>query len=194
MEETKKRGDHVINNNVLKIYKRMLDMYVNKVYGITFDHLRPYIDDEVLVQSYDNPIDSVPIRKSIQEEMVVNLSPGYIDENQAEYGSKAQSLVEKVVTYMQYCKGRINRPDHSYDDSYVQLRNEINRLIIAINAKETYVDGEALKLWLKSGGSKKKFDTAKKVVAYMFESLDYGGRNIANRWAISLDLANQRRA
>ncbi|XP_069478129.1 uncharacterized protein [Ambystoma mexicanum] len=171
------RGEHVINNNVLKLFKKIIDEFVDCHMNTCFEELifsgrvTPTMG---VYRDYYQPLPPDQTR-AIQIEMVAHIPDDelYIDANAAIYGWSAASIQMSVVSCMQTL---FEAQTMHIPASHLTARESaLKALIYTMNANQVYVDQDAKRYWLLQGGSLYKFQKAKEATATMLERLIYTG-------------------
>ncbi|XP_029431305.1 uncharacterized protein LOC115075199 [Rhinatrema bivittatum] len=190
------RGEHVFNNDILKLFRKMIDNLIEMQYGqltYTFERLvqEGLITRNLKIyQAYYHPLPE-QYKRAIETEMVVHLPENafYINANGMIYGKYIGYLKAMVMFYLERQFQRlvllINRSD---DVTYIQnYRRSICYMVQLINSREIYVDNVAKWYWV--GGDAKKearFQDVKSQIAQMFGRLVADDRNEISCWMTEL--------
>ncbi|XP_046382091.2 uncharacterized protein LOC124153027 [Haliotis rufescens] len=175
------RGEHVINNNVLKVFKTIIDRFAARIES-TADQLLENKNDTAAYRAYHTPLPEATIQ-SIRYEMVAHIpeEEPYIDANATVYGTAIGEICDMVVTYMY---------DYSSNNSYSgpAVDKSITELIRLMNNSQLYVDEYAKQYWLRHGGDEAKFQDSRQQVVKMFRRLcaPTSGENEAKQWVRDL--------
>lgn len=162
------RGDHVINNSVLRVYKDIIDQFLRDHLKIGFNEivkgLRRYPESSSIYKDRENPLaDDIP--DNIQKKMVAFFPPGYpyIDTNAAEYGRLIQSLRQSATSHMieLYKAANANRAMGT-----IQYTRAIKDNIFKLNAKPVYVDTMAADYWVNKAVSSDIREKARRKAMY----------------------------
>lgn len=171
-----RRGEHVINNNILKLFQSIVDDYIDKVgHGKNYNQL---IRDGKLkpgmkvVEACERPM-AESFKMAISKELVAHVQEQkqYIDANAVAYGTKIQEIRGGVVTYMLLAKDVLaNPPD---PPKLTNAEKIIEMAVEEFLAREYFLDPQALSIWLKKGGKMKRYEEVKKEVIRMFRLVEY---------------------
>ncbi|XP_046382094.1 uncharacterized protein LOC124153031 [Haliotis rufescens] len=175
------RGEHVINNNVLKVFKTIIDRFATRI-GSTAAELLGNKEHTATYQAYYRPLPQ-DITQSIGYQMVAHIpeEDQYIDANATAYGAAIKEISDMVVTYMYdyYSNNFYSGP--AVDRSIIDL-------IRLLNNSQLYVDEYAKQYWLRHGGDEAKFEDSRQQVVKMFRRLcaPTSGENEAKQWVRDL--------
>ncbi len=126
----------------MKVYRKIIDKFIKIQFGLTYDALRPYLDDNSsVVRARNNPLDDKNMELFI-EAMVACIEEDqvYIDANGFQYGIVVKIFIEICSTWMA----------HRYSgDRDFYSRDMVNALITYINLVLIYVDFAALEIWIR---------------------------------------------
>jgi len=186
-EPDKKRGDHVINLDVIKICRKILDQFLENnsryFYGNSFADLvqRGYIpENSVAYSSYFEPFNA-NITAGLTS-MVVDLNVP--SPNDTEYGQESASLRVMSVHFMmllfQYLlleEVRDREPIiiDGLRNIWQFVRTDINQVVNQLS-QGVYVDDLALAKWLQNGGNRGVYEQRRNAVKNMFSNFSNGGR------------------
>jgi len=153
------RGEHVINNNVLKVFKNIIDAFLQGQ-GTTMGAViaAGLSSNSRVFRAYDSPMTDADT-EFIREVAVARIpaTVPYIDANAVLYGCAALILRNDCVSYMNV---RVMLTDWER-----RLEMEVER----INHYELYVDRAALDYWSRSRGADVgRYEAVKQRVADMF--------------------------
>ncbi|XP_046563076.1 uncharacterized protein LOC124271950 [Haliotis rubra] len=180
-KKTSQRGEHVINNNVLKVFRTMIDRFAAKI-GSTAAQLLEKKEHTAAHQAYYAPLPEATTQ-SIRYHMVAHIpeEDPYIDANATVYGIASGAISDMVVTYMYDYYG-----NNSYNAPVVD--RSITELVHLLNESHLYVDEYAKQYWLHHGGSEATFEESRRQVVQMFRRLctPTSGENEAKQWVRDL--------
>ncbi|XP_067669299.1 uncharacterized protein [Haliotis asinina] len=180
-KKTSRRGEHVINNNVLKVFRTMIDRFAAKI-GSNASQLLANKEHTAAYQAYYAPLPEATTQ-SIRYAMVAHIPEDdhYIDANATAYGAAIGIISETVVTYMYdyYSNNSYNAP---------VVDRSITDLVRLLNESQLYVDEYAKQYWLHHGGSEALFEESRQQVLHMFRRLcaPTSGENEAKQWVRDL--------
>ncbi|CAF3319015.1 unnamed protein product [Rotaria sp. Silwood2] len=172
--EKSKRGEHVINNDVLTVQKDIINTFVNCV-KIFDSRQRSIIETKIeqetatdIHQAYHEPFDS-EVKRNIESVMIANIPDDmfYFDANQLLYGVLIDILRNAAKNHMQYL---YTRKKHAFLQGSASSPL-IHAICKSMNEIPAYVDHYALKHWLNNGGSRETFNQSKTAVSGMFQHL-----------------------
>lgn len=175
-KEPASRGEHVINNNVLNVYRDIVNSFVQDVLG---DNLEDMIDSVRLspnsnvLQSIYQPVPE-HIANFIRNIMKVHPTESYLDVNSENYGREIELLRNVIVSYMEAINNGLD--DTTNFDSLPGFERNVRDTVLEFLAGRYYVDEVALKLWLQKH-KKERFEEAEKEVERMFRDLIYDDGN-----------------
>ncbi|CAG2193978.1 unnamed protein product [Mytilus edulis] len=183
IQKPARRGEHVINNNVLRVYRDIIDDFVGDITGM--DNIQSLVDigrlssDSRIVQAYYQPL-SEEFMDLIRNRMVVHLDEDYLDKNSINYGQQIEILRGSVGMYMRSIYENLTSKDRLDSNSFGicswerQIRTSVEDFI----AGNYFVDDQALKIWLrKRGNDQNTYDRSHREVVRMFRRLIYDGTN-----------------
>ena len=185
-KEPSRRGEHVINNNILKFFRSVVEDFMSRAMpGRSFEELvsRGKITPNMRVyESYNNPL-TPPYQAAVQKELVAHMDKSYIDANSVVYGVRVQQVRGMVVSYML----AIYHDNHS---QLPQMERHIIEQIEEFIAGEYFVDEYALKVWLTEGGTTARYEDVKAQVVQMFRRVEYhNGNDEVIQWVRELKQA-----
>ncbi|XP_046568822.1 uncharacterized protein LOC124277197 [Haliotis rubra] len=173
------RGEHVINNNVLKVFRTIIDRFADKIGSTAAQLLK---EDTTAYKAYYSPLPEATTQ-SIGNIMVAHIpeEDQYIDANATAYGIAIGEISDMVVTYMYDYYG-----NNSYNAPVVD--RSITELVRLLNESHLYVDEYAKQYWLHHGGSEALFEESRRQVVQMFRRLcaPTSGENEAKQWVRDL--------
>ncbi|XP_067683349.1 uncharacterized protein [Haliotis asinina] len=175
------RGEHVINNNVLKVFRTIIDRFAAKIES-TAAQLLENKEHTAAYKAYYTPLPEATTQ-SIGHEMVAHIreEDQYIDANATAYGVAIKEISDMVVTYMYdyYTNNLYSGP--AVDRSIIDL-------IRLLNNGQLYVDEYAKQYWHQQGGDLSKFEECRQEVVKMFRCLcaPTSGENEAKQWVRDL--------
>ena len=184
--ERSKRGEHVINNNVLKFFRAIIKSFVRKVMpGQSFESLVSsgrITPDMRVYQAYNNPL--IPsYTNAIRYELVAKVDEAYVDANSVIYGERIEQLRGAVFTYMLAI----------YEDSNSSLpkmERHIIEMVEEFIAANYYTDQLALSIWLTQGGTMVRYEDVRREVNQMFRRVTYhAGNDEVIQWVNKLKSA-----
>lgn len=191
-----KRGHHVINNGVRRIFPKIIDRFLhsNAHYfnAQNFTQLsdQGYISQRMTVYSnHEHPFTAL-------DDQFIQTSVAYTpegehhdDPNDAAYGVMVYSLQVAVIHYMSKLfevlvndETQITRLDHYYTNIAVS----ISEMVHQIDERDVYVDQQALRWWLNAGGSQSRYNEVHGNVSNMFRQLSHTGGAVAITWVREL--------
>ncbi|XP_068200766.1 uncharacterized protein [Palaemon carinicauda] len=185
-QEASKRGEHIINNNIRRVFKDVVTAFLDGNCCLHLDELRNRLPKGARVlQAIDQPLP--PSIDAFIENLSVHMSGQVTDENSALYGEKIKILRNAVVLHMsslyRFSKG------HGCDDLNNFARNGRD-IIYEFLGGEYYIDKRALSLWKPNEQQKMKYDAAKKEVEKMFLRLeDFSGHGDLSDWVKEIHYA-----
>lgn len=151
-----KRGHHVINLNVLKVFRNIIDGFL-KEKNLTFAYLEGKLKGSHVYQVYYHPTDAATENFVTNAVVHYQGGPGRNDE---EWGRASQNLHKMSVLYM----------NAIYKGNYENTRNlerSIKQYILEITDGNLFVDEDALKEWLqRQGNALVDFNNAKRKVKW----------------------------
>lgn len=165
-----KKGEHVINNDVIEVYNKIIDEFLSEKFNKFFSEIENELSFlSQLKKDYNK--DNVPStgfisqdnKLAIREEMKAFMEEPYFDANALMYGFFIQNLVTSSVKHMIELWN--NRERGSSFTRHVKLCTEQIRL------QEIFVDKIAYNKWIEQGGNILKFERAKNDVDNMFDLL-----------------------
>ena len=186
-----KRGHHVINNGLRKVFGKMLGDFVEKNFGYFqgIKSLTMLIDkakmtnQTIISMSKFKPFGE-PYDDFIETTAVYTpKGKTHDDPNEEEYGKCMATFRAATCTYMTALflglTGEEITPNKLYD--YADAKGKAaGKVVVKINKEDVYVDQQALGWWLdehKTGKSKqeakKMFEKAHEAVAEMFSNFGY---------------------
>ena len=182
-----KRGHHVINNGVNRIFRDIIKKFFQyHQVTIFLDHRYEELKkDEIinkddtpkLMESYDQ---TLPSDVSAQiEAMVADTPPGktHTDKNDEKFGESKEKLLNAVTPIIFHVFTSLREAGTMPDLREESVRNKMEsmtRMIASINKEGkygVYVDNQALGWWLDNGGKKEQFIRCRNKVMDMFNSL-----------------------
>jgi hypothetical protein len=177
-EKKSKRGEHVINNNVLKVFRSIIDAFLARM-GSTMEMVRQagLPVNSLVSRAYDLPM-SPDDMYFIRYEAVARLDEDvvYVDANSEIYGRSVEILRGCCVGYMETILGVRGGQESSPIVTWERiLQGEVER----ITNHDLYVDEMALRFWSASVGAweLQMYRNVKQRVAEMFRVLAYHGGN-----------------
>jgi hypothetical protein len=193
-------GEHVINNNVLKVFKNIIDEFISQQFRTTMSSL---IDsgqlsrESVVYKAYAQSLPPTET-EAIQSKMVAHfINEPYIDANSTLYGHHVLYLKTNAVSYMREYYA-VYRRGTTENNTLSEFNGRLVRLIFEINIKELYVDRMALEKWLPKSGNEPArgnavtlFEDCKTKVAQMFVRLRDGEHGM-NVWVCEIRDAIER--
>jgi hypothetical protein len=170
-----KRGDHVINNSVLRVYRDIIDGFLeahlhNAKFDGTITDLGDHATSSPIYKDHNHPI-SDTIQKEIQTEMVVHFPKGhpYQDANAGPYGETIKKLRTAAIAHMKELYDGLVAGKHLEGTKSTKA---VKDAIANLNSHELYVDTIAKDYYLKYHTDKKAvYNGALKAVHSMFASL-----------------------
>ncbi|XP_046552008.1 uncharacterized protein LOC124261705 [Haliotis rubra] len=139
------RGEHVINNNVLKVFRTIIDRFAARI-GSTAAQLLENKEHTAAYKAYHTPLPAATTQ-SIGHQMVAHIreEDQYIDANATAYGAAIKEISDMVVTYMYdyYTNNFYSGP--AVDRSIIDL-------IRLLNNGQLYVDERVRQTVLASTG------------------------------------------
>lgn len=174
-KKSSKKGEYVINNNVISVYRNIIDSYVERILKRRFSELIELPQTSDIFKDYHNAFSS-EIQDLIQNKMVVQIED-YFDANGLIYGIFIFMLRESAVQFMIELSQDENNSDSIHNW-------QIDLLTNLMNSSQVFVDYAALTEWLKRHKTKGRedYNKANLEVQTMF-------RNIAEklkRWIAEL--------
>ncbi len=169
-EKRSKRGEHVINNGVLNVYRDIMGMFLLRS-GITRDGLgalsRLSNEESQVLRDCTNYFDH-RTRTDIQEvlKVFIDEDTAYIDANALLYGSSINILRAFAVEHMMELNGNPRNEGSRYT-------GPLKETVSTINNNLFYVDQHALSIWITRSGPDGRFifERARKTVQCMFDEL-----------------------
>ncbi|XP_066983271.1 uncharacterized protein [Macrobrachium rosenbergii] len=182
LKEPAKRGEHIINNNIRRVYKDIVNDFLGQIRCGNLNSLQSKLANTGVLKAVNEPLPQ-PIGALI-EKLVVHISGQVSDDNSVIYGQKVRqlrnSVVNHMVTYYHVLTG-----DDSRDLNPVarNAREIINQFVAA----EHYIDKRALSLWKPNQQQRAEYEQAKKEVENMFLKLeDFSGAGLVTSWVREL--------
>ena len=165
-----KRGEHVINNNVLKIFSSIINEFLQaeKEFNCRFHDL-PLDQTKGVYQAYHHPLNA-RYTQEVQENLVAHLDPGteYIDANSVSDGLRKAELVQAVVNYMKALYTARKALQVNLNNYEKRIRDVLREFI----AGNVFVDEMALQIWLTKGGTRARYEDVRDQVVRMLKRLD----------------------
>ena len=169
-------GEHVINNNVLRIYNDIAKDFVDDLWRKS-DSLEAMIRSGRLstaskvLKDISQPLDQ-QTTDLVQKQLVVNLSKPYVDQNAAKYGDDVRALRNAIKQYMMFFYAVLESTSSTApEDLNLAAKNakdEVKRMVM----RENFIDQDILKIWKKDHPRDVfRFDSAKTKVVSMIEKL-----------------------
>ena len=163
------RGEHVINNGVLKLHKDIIDTFLSRQLRLDFNEMIARIRFPFQINTdYNEPV-SNEIRKNIETRMVVHFPDDfkYFNANSLVYGIAVQYLKSRCVSHMMQMFNnwpmRGNGTEHSAS---------IRIMAKSMNELEIYVDKQARDAWLiKNPNNPAIYRQTRSVVVDLFENI-----------------------
>ncbi|XP_064101225.1 uncharacterized protein LOC135211919 [Macrobrachium nipponense] len=173
-----KRGEHIINNNVRKVYKDIVNDFLGEIRCGNLDSLQSKLAKTDVLKSVKEPLPE-PIDEFI-EKLVVHVSGQVSDDNCIIYGKKILELRKAVVHHMVTYYHTLNDGDgRDLNPVARNAREIINQFVVA----EHYIDKQALDMWKRSQQQENQYEEAKKEVRNMFLNLeDFSGAGLVTSW------------
>ncbi|CAF0935369.1 unnamed protein product [Adineta steineri] len=168
----KKRGDHVINNGVLKVYQDIIDNFTLTQFKKSFQDLTFISQNELIRNDYDNTF-PINVKNNIQNVLIVHLNENRFDANALYYGIVILMLHERSKNYMVQLYKNINSTPKT---------QRIKLIIKTMNDNEIYVDHVALKAWQSNRGNMKIYQESLAKVRDMFDNLCSNLQFKLNAW------------
>lgn len=165
-----KRGHHIINNDVLKIYKSIIETFTVTISGthystlVTSGHIHAGMP---VYEDYHFPLPQ-EILDEIETELVVSTSEILADANAEIYGMYRRELEEAILEYMMaiYDQYRGNWDPATIQEKKQAAKKRLAELIEEMIRNAVFVDEEALEIWLKTSNKseiEKKMEKLKKL-------------------------------
>ncbi|XP_063447693.1 uncharacterized protein LOC134727244 [Mytilus trossulus] len=183
IQKPARRGEHVINNNVLRVYRDIIDDFVGDITGM--DNIQSLVDtgrlssNSHIVQSYYQPL-SEGFMDLIRNRMVIHLDEDYIDKNSINYGQQIEILRGSVNMYMRSIYENLTSKDRLDSNPFgiCSWERQIRTTVEDFIASNYFVDEQALDIWLrKRGNEQSTYDRGHREVVKMFRRLIYDGTN-----------------
>ncbi len=192
-ERRSRRGEHVINNNVLKVFKNIIDEFISQQFKTTMSSLinsGQLSQQSVVYKAYTQPLPPTET-EAIQSVMVAHfINEPYIDANSTLYGNHVLYLKTNAVSYMSEYYA-VYRRGTTENNALSEFNGRLVTLTLEINVRELYVDRMALEKWLREGGNIRLFEDCKRKVAQMFVRLRDGEQGM-NVWVCEIRDAIER--
>jgi len=179
--ERSERGEHVINNDVTKVIRKIIDDVVKEVYGVRYSTLEKLVarcrdlgdatlSDTTLYKVYKDP--------TVIEDLVVDIPPteDYANFNAAHYALcirpvKIEAQAFLVMQYRRFAVNRAGAPDPPANYVY-ECRCRLEHCIAQLHESLAYVDALARDKWIgKDKGRRRLYEEVKNKVAEMFNQL-----------------------
>ena len=179
-----KRGEHVINNNVLRVFRDIMDEFVDdrRGRGLPCRSTADLVPGSGPYLAYHSPL-SRQHKTAVEQRMVAHIPVDvhYVDANSEMYGMAIFHLRNAVRTYMSAIADR-----RSY--TLANIERTIRETVRLMNAGQLYVDEMAKDYWIReAGGSIALFEEVRGSVAQMFERLVYHrGNDEVIQWVRAL--------
>lgn len=182
--ETKKqaaaRGEHIINNNVLKVFPDIIQTFVNEQFGENFSALietGKITRSMKVYQAYMQPMPR-DYQEAIMYKLVVHLPPKawYVDANASIYGIKINYIKKVINFYMIRIRAILNGGD---SNRLSDLERNCEQMIEEFLQNEYFVDEYALNIWKSDPKNKiSEFNDAKSQVETLFHRLESHGGEV----------------
>lgn len=131
------QGEHVINKDVLTVYRKILNVFMQKVLGINLEDMRTRFRlDSKVKKACDQPLPK-EIEDLIRNQMVVDVSGLYSDENSQPYGESIEQLRDTAVKYMEHIFNGTQERDMS------EVKNDLLEAVNGMIDNERFVDQAA---------------------------------------------------
>lgn len=182
MQRPARRGEHVINNNVLRVYRDIIDGFVGDVTGMDIQSLVDtgrLSSDSRIVQAYYQPLPE-EFMDLIRNRMVVYVDEEYLDKNSINYGQQIEILRGSVGMYMRSIYENLTSNDRLDSNSFgiSSWERQVRTIVEDFIAGNYFVDEQALEIWLrKRGNDQNTYDGGHREVVKMFRRLIYDGTN-----------------
>ena len=169
------RGEHVINNNVLKLFKTVVREFVHKAYNKSYDELvqsGKITPDMTVYQACENPL-SEQYKTAVGTELVAHMQHllVYIDANASAYGIRIEYLKNAMVFYLQILLAGLR--DYDNIKLIPPLERSIAPIVEEFIVRRYFVDEQALSLWIdRNGGTMERFEEVNAEVVRMFRRLE----------------------
>lgn len=164
-----KRGEHVINNGVLRLHKEVIDLFLTRRVFTNFEAVIARVGVPSQFNSdYKEPF-SENVRNNIQNNMIAHIPADvyYFDANALMYGIAIQIMRESCVRHMSEMYD--NWPTRGNGTHYTTT---IRTMTSFINTNQVFVDQMAKAYWLRHhGGDLVTFERTREIVESMFENL-----------------------
>ncbi|XP_030078259.1 uncharacterized protein LOC115482532 [Microcaecilia unicolor] len=190
-----KRGEHVFNNDILKIFKKMIDNLIDTHYvhlNYNFECLvqKGFISrDSKIYQAYYHPLPK-KYQEAIETEMVAQIPEKvfYINANSVIYGQYMKCFKAMISYYLDLQFSRLVLLDpKTKNANIVPQRSNIYYMIEMLNSREVYVDDVAKDYWIRGDPKREAhFQDVKSKVAQMFGGLVADDRNEISCWMTEL--------
>ncbi|XP_068223906.1 uncharacterized protein [Palaemon carinicauda] len=181
-KDPSKRGEHVINNGVLKIYRDVVEEFVAYAFGTNLRHLENNVllEDSSVLRAIREPV-PCDVMYQISDVMVVHLQRSYMDSNAKAFGEKLDIVKGVCFGYMRSL----------YKPSYFSSLNGMERNIVALVEDFIrggfFIDDDALAIWCKRRNSIQVFEQARNKVESMLRRLiPHRGNNPLSDWVCDL--------
>lgn len=187
------KGHHVINNDVRKIFRKIIDNFFEKIAGCfpqnpTFTQLvaERYISRSTVVYTrYTRPFGKADDK--FIDETVADTPVGqhHNDPNDVQYSVHVNVLKVAVINYMVTLFMALVKNEvalHKLDIYGAYTAVSITGIVYRINTGNIYVDSQALSWWVAKGGSRRRYNEVRGKVAGMFKELSHTGGAVAITW------------
>ena len=183
-----KRGHHVINNGVIRIFRDIIERFFEEHRGLIFlgRSYRELVEEgiineaetPILMASHDQPL---PPNICHEIEMMVAYTPRgetHTDENDVNFGVSKVGLLNAVIHIVSHVFTSLQETGRMPDLSggFLHQMQSMIEVIAFITQEPTnengiYVDNQALRWWLAGGGQMAQFIRCRDSVRDMFNSL-----------------------
>lgn len=159
-----KRGEHVINNGVVSVYKNIIESFLTKNFGTSWAASVRIEQNSSIYRAIHRTL-SDSVTKNIQERLVVTIDDAYyINANALVYGTAIFIIREAAQAHMQAMYDTGN-----YQGSIYSMI--IKHSITYLNDYDMYVDPTALRYWKAQRRDMNMYNEAHREVYQMFGKL-----------------------
>lgn len=169
-----KRGHHIINNDILKIYKKIIEQFCLKSFGFHYSALEEagiFDESSPVFDHYHYPLP--PELLEAIENLVVRPTSHLDDPNAERYGEYRQILEEAVLEYMETIhelyKERWDR------ETILERKRQAREILVATIEEmiigDVFVDQAALEYWLGEGSNRRNARVERANRLTMFEEI-----------------------
>lgn len=179
-----RRGEHIINNSVLNIYRDIARRFVGEVLHKDWQELENELsEDSSVLRNIRDPVPP-PIRELIGNILVVHAEHSFFDNNAEAFGRMVERLRNAAVAYMERLYILPDPPGLTEMEIYM------SEVVEEFIAGDYFVDENVLRIWLKKGGNRDLFEKVRRQVQSMLRALvPHKGNNMLADWVLELKKA-----